>query len=81
MLCIIHICFGDGKNFDFDVLCIAIVACSLFLRVGGGGLVVKVSLAGHSCADIIVAARPGQPRPDSAVCGGDSTSGEAAPGG
>ena len=43
--------------------------------------VVKVSLAGHSCADIIVAARPGQPRPDSAVCGGDSTSGEAAPGG
>ena len=42
--------------------------------------VVKVSLAGPSCADIIVAARPGQPRPDSAVCGGDSTSGEAAPG-
>ena len=45
--------------------------------------VVKVSLAGHSCADIIVAARPGQPRPDSAVYTGGETApvGRRLPGG
>ena len=55
-------------------------ALSLFPREGGAGRCSK-SKSGASCADIIVAGRPGQPRPDSAVCGETAPVGRRLPGG